>query len=257
MAFNGQGQWRQDSWTGFQSWVGNQQTFFDQRLRLLRYKSALCRRRLTNLLQNLPPNFTQDVQNSSSFAVGSAVDTNGNTLGDDRLPVFQAEWKPQNVTNVGPMVRPAVQVPKTQTGKPTLEIKKFFYRELRGVEYFEHLIQKTRYEIEQIENEIYWLEYGPERISRNIGIVNTQWNDPEYRDNLVATGEITRLSMLEPIRDDVAQKYAEDRILRDSYFNAQGIPMPMNLPNMSGISDIIQQTFLVEDESKALTIDGG
>jgi len=230
VAFNAQGQWRKASWTGFQAWVAGQQKAMDQRMHLLRYKSALMRRRLTNLLKNLPPSFTDDVQKGSSFAVN----------GDDKQPPFQAEWKPRDAPQVGPSIMPPTKSAKDATGKPILAVKEYFYRELRGIEYVEHLIQKSRFEIEQIENENYWLECHKAKIARNLGIVANQWNDPEFRNSLIADDSMVFFSMLEHPPDILYQKMSEGTILMKAHLAEEGIVIPENVPNKSGFSDIVQ-----------------
>jgi len=228
VAFNGQGQWRQKSWEAFQKWVEVQQKAIDQRLHLLRFKSAVSRRRLSSLLAQTPPVFTSDVQETSSFAV----------TGDDNLPPFKGEWKLRDVSLAGPTIIAPHQKPKESTGKEVIGIKSLFYREIRAIEYVEHLIQKTRYEIEQIENEIYWLECSEKKLARHFATVNTQFNDVEFSDSLIKEGSLIRLSLLEDAPDALVQKHKEGQILLEAYEKDQkNPPLPQNLPTLSTQDD--------------------
>jgi hypothetical protein len=229
VAFNGQGQWRQKSWEAFKSWVTLEQKSIDKRLHLLRYKSAITRRRLTNLLNNLPPSFTKDVQNNSSFAIG----------GDDNLPAFKEEWEPRAVPIVGPTILLPVQNPKQITGVEVLGVKELFQKEIRGIEYSEHLIQKTRFEIERLENEIYWLECSKTKIEKHIKVVDTQFNHLEFSDSLLKTGSVARLSMHEDASDALVQKMREGEYLLKTYEKARGnAPIPETTPNSSTVANM-------------------
>lgn len=222
MAFNGQGQWRQKSWEAFKSWVTLEKKSIDQRLHLLRFKSAISRRRLTHLLKNLPPSFTPDVQNNASFAI----------KGDDNLLPFKEEWKPRDVPIVGAIVTAPVQNPKQITGEAVLSVKNLFHREIRGIEYFEHLIQKTRFEIERVENEIYWLECSDSKITRQLALVDAQFNHVEYSDSLLKEGSLARFSMLEDASDALVQKHNEGVVLMNRYEKSKNNPpLPQVTPN--------------------------
>jgi len=222
VAFNGQGQWRQKSWEAFLEWVGTQESSVNKRIHLLRYKSAITRRRLTNLLSKVPPAFTKKAQ-EHSFAFG----------GDDTLPAFQKEWTLKDTPLAGPTYLAPNQSPKEATGKEVLAVKKLFSREIRGLEYVEHLIQKTRYEIERIEDEIFWLEASKVKIARHLAIVNAQFKNIEFTGSLVREGSLIRLSLYESASDALVQKHKEGQILQESHDKAnsvisqtQNIPVP-------------------------------
>lgn len=236
MAFNGQGQWIKSSWGYFQKWSENQFQYIDQKLHLLRFRSAVARRRLASLLQQLPPNFDSNAQ-QNSFAV---PDASGN--GDDGIPVFTAEWKPQSVTGLGPTVIPPNKNPKASTGVPVKAVKDYFYREIRGIEYIEYRIQKLRHEVEQIESEIYWLECGKAKITDCLAKVNSQFSDPAYRDSLLPDNSVNRLNILAPFADGVGQKYREGEVILRDQLKSEGTVVPANVPNRSGIGPIIGQT---------------
>ena len=187
--FNGQGQWRKNDWVAFKAWTQDRLLSTDQRLHLLRFKSAVARRRLANLLSNLPPTFDSNAKKASVL-----FDDTGD------LPAFKPEWKPQTVGSRS-VVEQTHTKPNILTGIQVTPIKRNMYREIRFLEYFEHLVQKTRFEVERIESEIFWLESARVKLLKNIETVDAQFLNPEFSTNLLGDDSLHQTSIYNPIPD--------------------------------------------------------
>ena len=191
MAFNGQGQWKQAEWDAFKAWSTTQLSSVDKRLHLLRFKSAVTRRRLNHLLKSLPPNIDSNVK-AASLAF--------------KPEAFSGPWEPEKYGDKPLALVPTV-APKAVTGVESSGIKDTFNREIRAVEYYEHLIQKTRFEIQKIEDEIYWLECSGKKIPAHIATVDSQFKDPEFRENLLGKDTLLRHEFTDPIDPLIKQQF--------------------------------------------------
>lgn len=213
MAFNGQGQWKQSEWTAFSTWATSQlNSSTDKRLHLLRFKSAITRRRLAALIKTLPPNFDANVK-QASLAFTST---------------FKGEWTPETFGDgQRPLALVPTKAPKAATGVETQGVKSAVNRELRAIEYYEHLIQKTRFELQKIEDEIYWLECSGKKVSAHIATVTAQFSDPEYRENLVTSDTYIRHEFTDPINPVLGQQFF---LGTDLVTSNQSAPQVTNAP---------------------------
>jgi hypothetical protein len=215
LAFNGQGQWRKKQWDQFKPWVQtNVLGKLDKRMHLLRFRSAITRRRLDALLnQTLPPTFDGSVK-ANSFA-----------FGDDNMPAFTELWTPQDIPGVGQRSVVPHTEGKALTGVEVQGVKDVSQREIRLLEYYEHLIQKTRLEIEKIEDEIYWCECAQTKVASHFATVDKQFSDPEFGESLIMDESVIRFSLFEPINVDYGQKLHEGEFLMKAK-KSQDFPDP-------------------------------
>ncbi len=192
MAFNSQGHWKQAEWDAFKTWATDRINTKDKRLHRLRFQSAIVRRRLASLLRSTPPTFDSNVKKASVL-----FDENG-------ASTFKPEWIPPQ-TALGPVVVPASVKPDESVGSKTNPMKDILYRELRLVEYFEHLIQKTRFELEQIEDEIFRLETADIKLTQNMKDIDAKFESPEYTQSLLKKDTL----VTDNIFSDVPQRLAD------------------------------------------------
>lgn len=232
MAFNSQGQWQKKQWVAFKLWVEKQSTQIDKRLHLLRFKSAITRRRLTQYLLTQPPTFDDNAKKASFV------------YGDDNIKVFPDVWEPTEIKGAGPVSAAATAKPKKLTGVETLGIKDFFTRELRSLEYFEHLIQKTRFEIERIEDEVYWLECAKEKILAHEKTIDAQFENQEFSDNLLDDTSTVRVSFFEEVSEEIGRSLLKGHILakasedaNDSQFQMP-VYAPINYSPLDVVGDL-------------------
>lgn len=197
MAFNSQGRWVQKDWDSFKTFVRVQLLQTEKRLHFFRFRSAILRRKLERLNQTHPPVFDASAKNASvSFA-------------EDK-PVYPRIWKPPVVTGAPQQLAQQVfNFPARSsafTGVPVSEIKDLLYRELDAVQYHEHLIQKLKFEIEQIESEIYKHETANAKIEENLKLVDAQFLDPNNAETLLSSNSILTLLSTDPQDPEVMKK---------------------------------------------------
>jgi hypothetical protein len=121
---------------------------------------------------------------------------------------FVPEWAPSKALERSFVDIPGVK-PKSFTGLEVIPIKDALYRELRSVEYFEHLIQKTRFELEQIESEIFWQETANTRLTKHMGIVDSQFNDTDNSGHLLESDTLIADDLFAPANERKLAYYRE------------------------------------------------
>ena len=205
MAFNGQGQWKQAEWDAFKGWSTSQLGTVGKRLHLLRFKAALTRRRLKRLMLSAPPTVDIHVK-AASYA-----------LADEP---FKKPWEPEKIKDRPLSILPTHD-PKSMTGVEAKSVKDTFNRELRGVEYYEHLLQKTRFELQKLEDEIYWLECAGSTVPAHIATVDAQFSDPAFRESLLGKDTLIRHELTDPI----------DPMISDQFFRGADLIKEHNGPS--------------------------